>query len=216
MKPFVTSDTIKRLSRRWLRDVAPYNHAEMKLAPSKAALLVIDMQRFFLDPDAPGYTIGAPAILPGVQRLIEAFRDEERPVIYTRHVHHPDGRDVGIMGWWWDSMCLEGSRESEIYPDIAPLDDDKVLLKHRYSAFYNTDLEIVLRGLAIEDLVISGVMTNLCCETTARDAYIRDYRVFFLADGTGAVNEDMQMASLRNLSYGFARITTVDEMIEEL
>ena len=216
MKPFVTSDTIKKLSRRWLRDVAHYNHTEMKLASDKAALLVIDMQRFFLEPGAPGFTSGAPAILPELQRLIEAFRDEERPIIYTRHVHHPDGRDVGIMGWWWDSMCLEGSRESEIYPDIAPLDDDKVLLKHRYSAFYNTDLEIVLRGLAIEDLVISGVMTNLCCETTARDAYIRDYRIFFLADGTGAVNEDMQMASLRNLSYGFARITTVDEMIQEL
>ena len=140
MKPFVTSDTIKRLSRRWLRDVAPYNHTEMKLAANKAALLVIDMQRFFLEPNAPGFTSGAPAILPGVQRLIEAFRDEERPIIYTRHVHHPDGRDVGIMGWWWDSMCLEGSRESEIFPDIAPLKDDKILLKHRYSAFYNTDL----------------------------------------------------------------------------
>ena len=71
MKPFVTSDTIKRLSRRWLRDVAPYNHTEMKLTSDKAALLVIDMQRFFLEPDAPGFTSGAPAILPGVQRLIE-------------------------------------------------------------------------------------------------------------------------------------------------
>jgi nicotinamidase-related amidase len=216
MKPYVTTDTIKQLSRRWLKDVAPYNHTEMKLESENAALLVIDMQRFFLEPDAPGFTIGGPAIIPGVQRLIDAFRDEERPVIYTRHVHHPDGRDAGIMGWWWDSMCIEGSRESEIYPDIAPLQDDKVIFKHRYSAFYNTDLEIVLRGLAIEDLIICGVMTNLCCETTARAAYMRDYRVFFLADGTGAVNEEMHTATLKNLSYGFARITTIDEMMKEL
>jgi ureidoacrylate peracid hydrolase len=144
------------------------------------------------------------------------FRKAGRPVFYSRHVHHPDLFDAGIMGWWWDGMCLEGSPESEIHHDIAPLANEKVISKHRYSAFYNTDLETVLRCLKIEDLVISGVMTNMCCESTARDAYYRDYRVFFLADGTGSINEEMHLASLLNLAFGFAFITTADVVIQQL
>ena len=96
---------------------------------------------------------------------------------------------------------------------MAPLAHDKVVLKHRYSAFYNTDLETILRCLMIEDLVITGIMTNMCCESTARDAYCRDYRVFFCADATGSINEEMHLASLLNLAYGFAYVTTADDII---
>jgi nicotinamidase-related amidase len=147
---------------------------------------------------------------------IDAFRAAGRPVIYARHVHHPDRLDAGIMEWWWEGMCLEGSPESEIHGDVTPLPHEKVILKHRYSAFYNTDLETVLRCLKIEDLVISGIMTNMCCESTARDAYHRDYRVFFLADGTGSINEEMHLASLMNLAYGFAFVTTADDVQVQL
>ena len=113
-------------------------------------------------------------------------------------------------------MCLEGSKESEVYETIAPLKGEKLVYKHRYSSFYNTDLETVLRVLKIEDVVITGIMTNMCCESTARDAYYRDYRVFFPADATGSNSEDMHLASLLNLAYGFAKITTADELISEL
>jgi nicotinamidase-related amidase len=113
-------------------------------------------------------------------------------------------------------MCHEGSPESEITDDIAPLPGEKVILKHRYSAFYNTDMETVLRCLNIEDLVITGIMTNMCCESTARDAYYRDYRVFFPADATGSINEEMHVASLLNLAFGFAYVTTANEVIQHL
>jgi nicotinamidase-related amidase len=113
-------------------------------------------------------------------------------------------------------MCIEGSPESAVHDSIAPLPEEKIVLKHRYSAFYNTDLETILRCLKIEDLVISGVMTNMCCESTARDAYYRDYRVFFLADGTGSINEEMHLASLLNLSFGFAFITTAEQISRDL
>jgi nicotinamidase-related amidase len=116
------------------------------------------------------------------------------------------------MGWWWEGKCIEGSPESEIHPEISPLSGEKVILKHRYSAFYNTDLETILRCLKIEDIVITGVMTNLCCESTARDAYFRDYRVFFPADGTGSINEEMHLSSLLNLAFGFAFITTCKDI----
>lgn len=216
MEPYVTSDTIGDKTANWLEKISPFNQHQLSIKPGVSALMVIDMQNFFLDPHSPTYTCGAHAILPAIKRLLATFRNAGRPVIYTRHVHHPDRIDAGIMEWWWEGMCIEGSPESEVHPEIAPLPNEKQILKHRYSAFYNTDLETVLRVLHIEDLVISGIMTNLCCESTARDAYYRDYRVFFPADGTGTINEDMHLASLLNLSFGFACVTKVDSIIRDM
>ena len=210
MDSYVTAETLASLTRKWLGEIRPFNSHEMVLDRDKSALLVIDMQRFFLDPDSPTFTCGGLAILPTLRRVVGSFRSSGRPVIFTRHVHHPDDLDSGIMGWWWEGKCLEGTRESEIHPELAPLPGEKIVCKHRYSAFYDTDLETVLRCLKVEDLVVTGVMTNLCCESTARDAYYRDYRVFVLADGTATINEEMHVASLLNLAYGFAFVTTGD------
>ncbi|TET22123.1 MAG: isochorismatase family protein [Candidatus Stahlbacteria bacterium] len=216
MEPYVTSKSLGAKTQLWLERIAPFNQHQMRLNLDKAALLVIDMQRFFLEQASPTFTCGGLAILPTLKRLIASFREADRPVVYVRHVHHPNRLDAGIMGWWWEGMCLEGSPESEVQADITPLSNEKVVCKHRYSAFYNTDLETVLRCLKIEDLVISGIMTNMCCESTARDAYYRDYRVFFLADGTGTINEEMHLASLLNLAFGFAYVTTADGVIQQL
>ena len=216
MCAYATSDSLKRKSKNWLKTIAPFNDHRMSLHPKKSALVVIDMQNFFLVPLSPPFACGGLAILPTVKRPVRSFRCARQPVIYTRHVHHPGRIDAGIMGWWWEGMCIDGTPESEIHPDISPLPNEKVISKHRYSAFYNTDLEIILRCLKVQDLVISGVMTNMCCESTARDAYYRDYRVFFLADGTGCDHEEMHVASLLNLAYGFAYVTTADSIIRQL
>jgi nicotinamidase-related amidase len=216
MEAYVTVDSLEARTKNWLKRVEPFNQHSMQLNKEKAALLVVDMQQFFLDSASLTFTCGGLAILPTVKRLLGAFRKAGRPVIYTRHVHNPDRSDAGIMEWWWEGMCLEGSPESQVHPDIFPLPNEKVIAKHRYSAFYNTDLETVLRVLKIEDLVIAGIMTNMCCESTARDAYYRDYRVFFPADGTGSINEEMHVASLLNLSFGFAFVTAADPIIEQL
>ena len=216
MEPYVTVEDIEAKAEAWLERIRLYNQHEMQLNVAASALLVIDMQIFFLDAASPSFTCGGLAIIPKVKRLIEAFRRANRPVIFTRHVHHPNDLDSGIMGWWWKGKCLEGSPESEIHPELAPAAGEKTVFKHRYSAFYNTDLETVLRCLKVEDLVITGVMTNMCCESTARDAYFRDYRVFFPADGTGSINEEMQIASLMNLALGFAFVTTSDHILGQL
>jgi nicotinamidase-related amidase len=213
MKPYVTHETLDAKCDEWLARVAPYNTHDLTLNARQSALLVVDMQDFFLDPASPTFTCGGPPIIPNLQKLIAAFRAAERPVIYTKHVHSPDLSDAGIMGWWWEGMCLEGSPESRIHADLAPLAADKIVPKHRYSAFYNTDLETVLRCQQIEDVVISGIMTNMCCESTARDAYYRDYRVFIPADGTGSVSEELHLASLMNLAFGFAHIGNVQALI---
>ncbi len=216
MEPYVTSENIKSKARSWLQQIRPYNRHKMRLDVPASALLVVDMQRFFLDTSSPTFACGGVAILPTVKRLIAAYRRAKRPVIFTQHVHHPDDLDAGIMAWWWEGKCLEGSPESQIHPDLAPMAGEKVVAKHRYSAFYNTDLETVLRCLRVQDIVISGIMTNMCCESTARDAYYRDYRVFFLADGTGSVTEEMHLASLLNLAFGFAYVTATDTILARL
>ena len=216
MEPYATAENIGSKALTWLDRIRPYNQHQMRLNVAASVLLVIDMQRFFLDPASPTFTCGGLAILPTVKRLIDAFRRSGRPVIFARHVHHPSDLDSGIMGWWWEGKCLEGTPESEVHPDLAPMPGEKVVFKHRYSAFYNTDLETVLRCLGVEDVVVCGVMTNLCCESTARDAYYRDYRVFFPADGTGSVNEEMHVASLLNLAFGFACVTTADAIAAQL
>jgi nicotinamidase-related amidase len=216
MESYVTAESLAKETENWLEKIKSFNQHPMPFNKDKAALMVIDMQKFFLDPVSPSFTCGGLAILPGLKQLITAFRQTGRPVIFTKHVHHPGLLDAGIMGWWWKGMCVEGSPESEIHDDLTPLTGEKIILKHRYSAFYNTDLETVLRCLNIEDHVVSGIMTNMCCESTARDAYYRDYKVFFLADGTGSINEEMHTASLLNLAFGFANITTVDKILNEL
>ena len=216
MEPYVTSANLEVKTAEWLERIRPYNTHAMALNPPASALLVVDMQRFFLDESSPTFTCGGLPILPNIRRLLDAFRQAGRPVIFTQHVHHPDHMDSGIMGWWWEGMCVEGSPESEIHADITPLPGEKVISKHRYSAFYNTDLETVLRVLKIEDLVIAGVMTNMCCESSARDAYYRDYRVFLPADGSGSINEEMHLASLLNIAFGFAYVTTSVKLAEQV
>jgi nicotinamidase-related amidase len=216
MSAYVTKKMLASKTRKWLEQVAPYNRDHLRLASDHAALLVVDMQNYFLAESAPAYLPAGAVVMPNVSKIIKVFRKAKRPVVFTRHVHHPDGLDAGIMGWWWNDMIIEGSPESEIHRDLAPLPNEKVILKHRYSAFYHTDLETVLRALKIDDLVICGVMTNLCCESTARDAFYRDFRVFFPADGTASVSEEMHVASLMNLAYGFAVISSVGDIIKQV
>jgi len=212
---YVTAGTLKERTTYWLERIAPFGRRQ-SLQPQHSALLVIDMQRYFVDPSGAAFLPSAQAILANVQRLVRAFRRARRPLIYTRHVHHPGGLDAGILADWWGDLIIEGTPASEIHPAIAPRRTDKIVVKHRYSAFYDTELETVLRVLKIKDVVICGVMTNLCCESTARDAFYRDYRTFFLADATGTQSEEMHMASLLNLAYGFAVVTSTEALISQL
>jgi isochorismate hydrolase len=213
---YVTASNIEVKADKWKREISKYNVHCMKPNFRKSCLLVVDMQNFFLNPKSPTYTHGGLAILPNIAKLIKAYRKKKLPVIYTAHMHKSNEIDGGILGWWWEGMIIENTKEAEIHPDLTPLPAEKVIHKHRYSAFYNTDLEIVLRCLGITDLIITGVMTNLCCESTARDAYFRDLRVFFLLDATGTVNEELHLATLKNLAFGFAYVTKTEDILLDL
>ncbi|MCK4386310.1 MAG: isochorismatase family protein [candidate division Zixibacteria bacterium] len=213
---YVTEASLETKASLWEKEIKPYNLHKMKPKFSSSCLLVIDMQNFFLDPESPSFTPGGVAVISNIAKLINTFRKKKLPIIYTAHVHKDKEWDGGILGWWWEGMIIENTKDAEIHPKIAPRTDEKIIYKHRYSAFYNTDLEITLRCLNITDLIITGVMTNLCCESTARDAYIRDHRVFFLLDATGSVNEDLHLATLKNLAFGFAYVTDTEEILKRL
>ena len=174
----------------------------------RSALLVVDMQRYFLGIAEP--------ILENLSKTIEACRKANMPIIYTQHGYADPEKDSGMLGQWWDDPIIVGTDNWNLIEEIAPREGEKVITKDRYSAFYRTDLETSLKSSGVRNVVIGGVMTNLCCETTARDAFVRDFRVFFLVDGTATVSEEYHFASLKNLAYGFAYLKDCEEIIEEV
>ncbi len=199
---------------RLLKELAPYNVHKMKLAVPAAALLVVDMQNAFIHPDGSIYLPAGAAIADAVAAVANAFRAAGRPVFFTRHAEDPAGGNAGMMAFWWeDSSPKEGTWEAAIFEGLAPRPGDVVIPKIRYNAFVATDLELRLREAGVKDLAITGVMTNLCCESTARDAFMRDFRVFFAADGTAAPSLEFHRGSLLNLAYGFAYVLTCDELV---
>jgi nicotinamidase-related amidase len=192
-----------------------FRRMQFQLDPKASALLVIDMQRFFLDGSSHAAMPEGVDAIPRINTLIKAYRNNDAPVIFTRHVH-PEGSDPGTMGKWWNDVMWEGDPLLEIDPKLDRREEDKVITKQRYDAFLNTDLEEHLRSRGVTQVVITGVMTNLCCETTARTAYCRDFEVFFVHDCTGTSSEKMHNATLRNLVYGFAILLSSDEVLGSL
>jgi nicotinamidase-related amidase len=103
--------------------------------------------------------------------------------------------------------------EVRIYEDLAPVGDDLLILKHCYSGFYGTELDLVLRSLDVSTVVICGTMTNFCCGATAREAFWHGYKVIFGSDVNSTDDDELQEAELRTLRRGFARIMTADEIM---
>lgn len=200
----------------WMDAIAPYNFRERQISPGQAALLIIDMQKFFLSPGNTAYTPSGLEVLPNVKMLLEECRRAAIPVLYTRHEHFDIQIDTGAMGGWWPEHCMQSAEEADVHEELKPLPSEKVITKRRYSGFFQTDLELSLRGLGCTDLIISGIMTNMCCESTARDAFFRDFNVYFVADGTGATDDDLHLSSLRNIAYGFGKVVTTSDMLSAI
>jgi isochorismate hydrolase len=181
-----------------LERIKNYNIRRALPSLEKTAMLVIDMQHYF-------HGLAAP-ILDNVLSLIEACRTVQLTIVFTRHGVHDPQNDGGMLTTWWDDLIVHGSEAWQLDKKLKPHPSELIIDKNRYSAFQGTDLNDWLRKNGVEDLIISGVMTNLCCETTARDAFGHDYRVFFVADATATINEELHLAALKNLAYGFSYI----------
>ncbi len=117
-----------------------------------------------------------------------------------------------MLAEWWGDQIDYGSKDWELNKSLTPSAADEIIDKNRYSAFHGTGLDDSLKSKKIDELIITGVMTNCCCETTARDAFVRDYRVFFVSDATATVSDELHLASLKNLAFGFSYILSTKQL----
>jgi biuret amidohydrolase len=201
------------------------------LRPDDTALLVIDAQEEYFDPDGPAFVAEAVDRLPNLNRLIDSFAAQHAQVVYVRHAHRATGADVGRMGDFAaddeEDAFIEGTPGVAFHAGLSVRDDPIVVTKSRYDSFLGTDLDGILRTLGVGTVVIAGYMTSFCCDTTARSAHGRDYRTVFVADAVGGpdlaradgsvypsadVLEDVCAA----LAAGFAEVLTTDEVIERI
>ena len=169
--------------------------------PKSSALLILDMQSYFLEPASHAFIPSAPAIVPGLKALVETYFANDLAVIFTQHLNSV--QDAGSMGSWWRDLISVENPHSAIIPEFD-YSNRFVLRKNQYDAFYGTSLEEILQRKKVSQVLISGVMTHLCCETTARSAFMRGFEVFFIVDGTATYNQDHHLATLLNLTHGFA------------
>ncbi len=184
-----------------------------KIQKGKAALLVIDMQRHFCDPDSSFFVPHSDKLAEKLKPLVDCFTQCQRPIIFTRHIDS-DHKD-NLMLRWWRERIREENPMSEIVDVLEPSKGITVI-KHQYDGFLNTDLEKTLRDKGVSQVIVCGVLTNLCCETTARSAFMRGFEVYFAKDGTATFHKAMHEASLLNLSYGFAVLTTIQDVVNAL
>jgi ureidoacrylate peracid hydrolase len=189
--------------------------------PARMALVNVDIQNCFVEGSAPDGVI----VVERINRLASVCREVGIPVFHLRHTL-PDGLDSGVLGEIFP-FVNEGflDRDSEpvaFHKDLVRDAADILLEKPHYGGFYDTNLELLLRRRGIDSIIITGIETNVCCETTAREAMVRDFRVFFLSDGTttcgvkGLSREEVQRATLATLGNNFAQILSVDDMIQQI
>ncbi len=192
----------------------------------KPGLIVIDMQNGFCSEGGFMGKIGldwstsAEAIGP-VGRLLEAAREAGAPVYFTRYSLNEDYSDAGLLLEVWPAIegtggLVRGSWDAEVVDALAPAENETVIDKTRYSAFYDTDLHQRLRDDGVETLIVCGVTTNVCVESTVRDAFFRDIRVVVPSDGTAAVTPELHEAALDGFRYGFGTVDSVDAVAAAL
>jgi nicotinamidase-related amidase len=201
------------------------------LAHGHTALLVIDVQREYFDEDGPAFVEHAADIVPNVNRLIDGFRSRRLPLIFMKHAHRPDGSDAGRMGDFSgpdeEESFVEGTPRAELIAELHREPGDIEVVKRRYSSFQGTELETILRTAGVRAVVICGLMTSFCCETTARDAHGRDYEVLFVADavegpdledpsGRPVPHDAVLEHTVTALAAGFAEVVTTSEVIARL
>ena len=195
------------------------------VVPERTALVNVDMQNCFVE----GSPIAAPdglAVLDRINRVAAACRGAGILVLHTSSVFRADGSNLGVLAEFdpivKTGILNKGSAAAALHHKLVVDVRDILLDKPRFGAFHSTDLELILRSRGIDTLIITGIATNICCETTAREAAVRDFRVLFLSDGTATFSIGdlpaavLQKATCATLGKVFAQILTVDEIVAKI
>lgn len=186
--------------------------------PKSAALLLIDMQNGFLNPTSPLYVAGAPATVPACSQALDQARALGMPVFHVVREYAADGSDVEAVRYrtWSEggkpvSRACSDPHTLDAPATLAPQAGDRVLVKPRFSAFFNTSLDLVLRRLGVSTLVVIGTTTPNCIRTTCYDALALDYNVVVLEDCTSSRTPAVQAANIEDLAYIGVHIATCAE-----
>lgn len=187
----------------------------MTLDPDRTALVVVDMQNGFCHPDGSLYAPGSEAAIEPCAALVSDARDAGTRVVFTRDVHPPEQFDE--THYYdefdrWGEHVVEGSWEAELVDDLTPHDDELVVEKHTYDAFYETELEGWLRARNVDDLVICGTLANVCVLHTAGSAGLRDFRPLLVADAVGAIEDNHREYALDHADWLFGEVYERDSI----
>ncbi len=214
--------------RKAVRDRYGRDHVHAEFDPARTALLVIDMQKAFLRPEI-GYVPcpTARAAIPAINRLAATFRERRQPVFWLKNIH-----DAEMQESWAGMYTMHGTEASAARAKALSLDspgfalddalevdpDDCVLVKRRYSAFFPgaCDLGARLKAANIETLVLTGTTTDVCVESTVRDAMMRNYKVIVAEDATGALTDASHHNALTAMAMHFADIMPAEMVLERL
>jgi nicotinamidase-related amidase len=204
--------------------VTPYAPVRWDLVPGRTALLLIDLQRDFLDPAGWYAQSGVDIehmrrVIEPTKRVVEAARRAEAPVIWTRHGFR-DERDAGpfiqLRPFLRDGGLRLGTWGFDLLDELEPQPEDWIVEKNRLSAFFRTKLELVLRGLRTETLLIGGVLTNQCVAATSKDAMFRDLKPIVVEELTGTTLPHLHEPALEMIRVGWGEVRGADEVVAEL
>ncbi|UCE30943.1 MAG: cysteine hydrolase [Burkholderiales bacterium] len=193
----------------------------MRFEAARAALVAIDLQRAFCAPDGSVARQGrdvAPlrAAAERTLELVAAARRAGMPVIWTRMSYRPDYADGGLLmhelrpNLMRIGALRDGTPDADFVDGVTVLPEDRVIDKKRYSAFLGTALDGELAARGIDCLLVAGVTTSMCVESTVRDAGQRDLRTFVVAEACGDFDADRHRASLAAMAFGFARVISIE------
>ena len=197
----------------------------MTPTPGRTALMVVDMQNAFCTDGGSCAKIGLDvsmlkAAIEPCGRLIDGARAADVPIIFTRYIFRADYADGGVLVKYLlpalgeSDHLAAGTQDIKVVEALTPRPGDYVVDKNRPSSFYATGLEPILNGLDIDSLVICGVTTNCCVETTVRDASQRDYKTFVVADATGELEQERHDFAINTMAFLFAEVVTVDVALQ--
>lgn len=195
---------------------------------ARTALLVVDMQNAFMAPGLPSEVPVARDIVPNINRLADAVREAGGPVVWIVSAFTEDALDSwsSFFGGVYSvehsrkviANLTEGSEGHKLWPELDERNGDWRVTKNRFSAFIQdaSDIEARLREAGVDTVIVTGTLTNVCCESTARDAMMRNFGVVMVADGNAALTDDDHNASLSAVAGTFADVMTTDEVIAGL
>jgi ureidoacrylate peracid hydrolase len=185
----------------------------VKLNLGSTAILMVDMLNDFLKPGGKMVLEGVEVLIPPMRRLLARARKAGMPVVYVNDSHRPGLREDREFNKR-SQHCIEGTWGAEVIDELKPTKKDFVVLKHRFSGFYETDLDLTLKDLCIDTVIVMGVVTNICVRSTIHDAFFRGYRVIVPRDCVMATGEREQESSLYDIETHFGDVSTSEKVIE--